>query len=141
MALEKLRRHFSRHGLTLSSAALAGVLAENALAAMPPGFASIVAASSLAGLSTTTVTTVTVMKTMLMTKIKAGVVGCSATAARSTNQGSRSPARATAAAFGCANSPPQTLPRRIFLPIFLLRSLRLLAANFFALRVPSRFAL
>jgi hypothetical protein len=63
-ALEKLRRHFSRRGLTLSSEVLGGVVAGNVVAAMPPGFASIVAASSLAGLSTTTVTALTVIKTV-----------------------------------------------------------------------------
>lgn len=74
-ALEKLRRYFTRRGITLSSAALTAGITTGAVQSAPAGLAAAVATASLAGAAATgTVTTLTVLKLMSMTKLKIGIV-------------------------------------------------------------------
>ena len=74
-ALEKLRRYFTRRGITLSSVALTAGITAGAVQSAPAGFAAAVTTASLAGAATAgTVTTLTVLKLMSMTKLKIGVV-------------------------------------------------------------------
>jgi len=53
-ALEKLREHFSRRGVTASSALLATAMVENSVQAAPVGLVAQVTATSLAGMGTVT---------------------------------------------------------------------------------------
>ena len=74
-ALDKLRLFFVRRGVVLSTATFAGVLAENAVQAAPPG----VAPSAFAAVTTNSATTLALVnataKAMLLAKLKfAGIV-------------------------------------------------------------------
>ena len=68
-AVDKLRAHFERRGVVISSALIVSALAGNAVQAAPAGLASTVAAASLAGAAgagtisfTTTLTKIILMK-------------------------------------------------------------------------------
>ena len=74
-ALEKLREHFKRRGLTLSTAALAALLAGNAVTAAPSGVAASISAAALAGVAVNGWTALTIFKFMSMTKLKIGIAG------------------------------------------------------------------
>jgi RNA polymerase sigma factor (sigma-70 family) len=75
-ALEKLRVCLKRRGATLTAATLATALATEAVATAPAGLASSVAAASLAAAAGTgTSISLTLMKLMAMTKLKAGIAG------------------------------------------------------------------
>jgi len=74
-ALEKLRTFFMRRGLTLSTASLATLLAGHAVVAAPTGLAVSVTSAALAGAATSAAISLTLLKVMTMTKLKAGVVG------------------------------------------------------------------
>jgi RNA polymerase sigma factor (sigma-70 family) len=74
-ALEKLRGFFARRGLTLSAAALAVLLTENAAAAAPAGLAAMVSTAALASAAAGTTSALTLLKLIAMTKIQVGIVG------------------------------------------------------------------
>ncbi len=71
-ALEKLRTHFARRGITVSSTLLLAALAVPATQAAPAGLAASLAAASFAGASSVGVAgvTTTLLKTLLMAKTK-----------------------------------------------------------------------
>jgi RNA polymerase sigma factor (sigma-70 family) len=73
-ALDKLRGVLSRRGVALTAAALTSVLATEAVAAAPSGLAVGVTAASLTA-ATETGTTLTILKLMAATKLKAGIIG------------------------------------------------------------------
>jgi len=73
-ALEKLRGVLSRRGVTLTATALTSVLATQAVTAAPAGLAVTVTAASLT-VATQTGTTLTLLKLMAATKLKAGILG------------------------------------------------------------------
>src|SRR5437764_10894386 len=73
-ALEKLRGILRRRGVTLTATALTSALATQAVTAAPAGLAVTVTAASLT-IATQTGTTVTLLKLMAATKLKAGILG------------------------------------------------------------------
>jgi len=72
-ALEKLRTFFMRRRLTLSTATLATLLAGHAVVAAPTGLAVSVTSAALAGAATSAGISLTLLKVMTMTKLKAGI--------------------------------------------------------------------
>jgi hypothetical protein len=73
-ALEKLREHLCRRGITSTTAALSAALAGQSVSSTPAGL-SIVVAQAAAGISPAIPATTTVLKLMLTTKAKLGIVG------------------------------------------------------------------
>jgi RNA polymerase sigma factor (sigma-70 family) len=80
-ALEKLRSFFARRGVTLSATALAALLTEKAVVAAPAGMAATVSAAALASGLAGAGSTLTLVKLIVMTKIKVGIVGAIVVAA------------------------------------------------------------
>ena len=80
-ALEKLRSFFARRGVTLSATALAALLAENVVVAAPAGMAGAVSAAALTSAVAGTGSSLTLLKLIVMTKIKIGIVGAIVVAA------------------------------------------------------------
>ena len=76
-ATEKLRKFFRSRGITLSAAAIAGVIAENSVQAAPVGLSASVTVAVVQGAAVTT-STLTLIKTtlriMAWTKLKTGLV-------------------------------------------------------------------
>src|SRR5436309_16118 len=73
-ALEKLRDILSRRGVTLTATTLTSVLATQAVTAVPAGLAVTVTAASLTA-ATQIGTTLTLLKYMAASKLKAGILG------------------------------------------------------------------
>lgn len=74
-ALDKLHGFLGRRGVTLSTAALATVLGGEVVSSAPTGLAMSVAAAALAGSVAAGSGASTIIKIMIMTKIKAGILG------------------------------------------------------------------
>jgi RNA polymerase sigma factor (sigma-70 family) len=73
-AVERLREFFAKRGVTVGASRLAVVLSANAVQAAPVGLAAAFTAASLASV-TTSVGALTILKIMITTKLKLGVVG------------------------------------------------------------------
>src|SRR2546426_9498490 len=73
-AVERLRRALMRRGIAVSAAALAATLGSDAVVSAPAGLAASAASSALATAAAGSGTTVTLMKLITMTKLKAGIV-------------------------------------------------------------------
>jgi RNA polymerase sigma factor (sigma-70 family) len=73
-ALEKLRGHLVRRGVTTPAAALSTVISVHAVQTAPAGLAAALTTTSLAGAAAGTGATLTVVKLMAMTKLKFGLV-------------------------------------------------------------------
>jgi RNA polymerase sigma factor (sigma-70 family) len=73
-ALAKLRTLLARRGVTTSAAALAATLAANAVQGAPAGLAVTLTSASLAGTATASVGTLTILKLIIMSKIKVSVI-------------------------------------------------------------------
>ncbi len=73
-ALDKLQVLLKARGVALSSAVLASALATQTVSAAPAGFALTVSTAALANAATTNGTTLTILKIMSMSKLKAGVI-------------------------------------------------------------------
>jgi len=73
-AVERLRRALMRRGIAVSAAALAATLGSDAVVSAPAGLAASAASSALATAASGSGTTVTLIKLMTMTKLKAGIV-------------------------------------------------------------------
>jgi len=71
-ALEKLRGHLGRHGVASSGAALAAILANQAVTAAPGGLAAAISASAVAGVSGAGVVPV-LIQLMNLTKLQIGI--------------------------------------------------------------------
>ncbi len=70
-ALEKLRKFFSKRGVTLSAALIAGAVSANSVQAAPPALAGMISTAALAKGAAVSVTTMTLAKATLITmKIK-----------------------------------------------------------------------
>lgn len=78
-ALEKLRAHLARHGITTTAAMLSAVLTTNAVESAPAGLAAKLAAASLASAAASTSSTLTIVKLLTLTPTKA-VIGAGITA-------------------------------------------------------------
>ncbi len=72
-ALEKLQIYLVRRGVTTTAAAVSTVLSANAVRMAPAGLAATLASASLAGAKIGTVSTLTLLKFMTMTKAKLAV--------------------------------------------------------------------
>jgi RNA polymerase sigma factor (sigma-70 family) len=79
-ALEKLQDMLTRRGITLSTAALASVLSAQAVTAAPAGLSLTISTAALASAGAAT-SSLTVLKLMGMTKLKAAAVGAIVVAA------------------------------------------------------------
>src|SRR5262249_31836537 len=77
-ALEKLRKMFSKSGVTFSAAMIASAVSENSVHAAPVGLAKTISAVALAKGATVSVSTATIikgaLKIMAWTKVKAAIV-------------------------------------------------------------------
>jgi RNA polymerase sigma factor (sigma-70 family) len=73
-ALEKLRAQLTRRGVTTSVVALSTALPVHAIQVAPAGLAATLASASLAGAAAGTGTTLTLLKLMAISKLKAGIV-------------------------------------------------------------------
>ncbi|PYJ95918.1 MAG: hypothetical protein DME23_22290 [Verrucomicrobia bacterium] len=73
-ALERLRTLLMRRGVTLSAAGLATALTSEAVTAAPAGLAASISGAALAGAAASGGTTLTLLKLMTMTKLKAGII-------------------------------------------------------------------
>lgn len=73
-AIEKLHSILKHRGVTLSAAALGTALTTEVVTAAPSGLALSVATFSLAGTASVSTTTLGVVRTIFMTKLKAGLV-------------------------------------------------------------------
>jgi hypothetical protein len=81
-ALEKLRNHLARRGITTSATALSIVLSANAVQAAPVGLAvTISTASALVGTTVVTTATATATKAIAMTTLQKAVIGATLAAA------------------------------------------------------------
>jgi RNA polymerase sigma factor (sigma-70 family) len=72
-ALDKLQSLLKNRGVALSAAGLGAVLGAKAVMAAPAGLAVGIATTALAGTTGSTISTLTVLKIMSMTKLKIGV--------------------------------------------------------------------
>ena len=84
-ALEKLRTHLVRRGVTTTTAALSTAIPVNAVQIAPTGLAATLATASLASSAAGTGTTFALLKFMAMTKLKLGIVGAVVTAGLATS--------------------------------------------------------
>jgi len=80
-ALERLRAHLTRRGVTTTAVALSTVLSANAVQIAPAGLAMSLASSALAGVSLPTAATLTVTKAIAMTTLQKTVITVVAAAA------------------------------------------------------------
>ena len=69
-ALEKLRKFFTRRGVELSAAAIAGAITAHSVQAAPAGLAAVITAAALSGTTLTTTTLVAATKAIAMTTIQ-----------------------------------------------------------------------
>src|ERR1043166_4579581 len=69
-ALDKLREHLSRHGITASAAALSLVLSANAVQAAPASLTATISAAALSGTTLAVTATAAVSKTIAMTTLQ-----------------------------------------------------------------------
>ena len=87
-ALEKLRKFFTRRGVTLSAVAIAGAVSARSVQAAPVGLANSVTAVALAKGATASISTLTLikgaLKIMAWTKTKTAIVVCAVAAAATT---------------------------------------------------------
>jgi RNA polymerase sigma factor (sigma-70 family) len=73
-ALEKLRDHLSRRGITTPNSALSIALAANAVQAAPAGLAATIASAALSGSAITTAAVIAGTKTIAMTSLQKTVI-------------------------------------------------------------------
>ena len=74
-ALEKLRSHLTRRGVTTSAAALSVALSAHVIQAAPTGLAVALSNAALAGTTLVTTATVTAAKTIAMTTLQKSLIG------------------------------------------------------------------
>jgi len=80
-ALDKLRGKLARHGITTTAAALAAVVAANAVQAVPAGFAATISAAAVAGSAVQTSTLIVATKAIVMTTLQKTIVAAALAAA------------------------------------------------------------
>jgi RNA polymerase sigma factor (sigma-70 family) len=78
-ALEKLRKFFTKRGVTISAAMMAGAISENSIQAAPIGLAKTISAVAIVKGATATISTLTIakgaLKLMTWTKTQTAIVG------------------------------------------------------------------
>ena len=80
-ALDKLRGKLARHGITTTAAALAAVVAANAVQAAPAGLAATISAAAVAGSAVQASTLIVATKTIAMTTLQKTIVAAALAAA------------------------------------------------------------
>jgi RNA polymerase sigma factor (sigma-70 family) len=80
-ALDKLRGKLARHGITTTAAALAAVVAANAVQAAPAGLAATISAAAFAGSAVQASTLIVATKTIAMTTLQKTIVAAALAAA------------------------------------------------------------
>jgi RNA polymerase sigma factor (sigma-70 family) len=80
-ALDKLRGKLARHGITTSAAALAAVMAANAVQAAPAGLVATISAAAMAGSAVQASTFIVATKTIAMTTLQKTIVAAALAAA------------------------------------------------------------
>ena len=80
-ALDKLRGKLARHGITTTAAALAAVMAANAVQAAPAGLAATISAAAVAGSAVQASTLIVATKTIAMTTLQKTIVAAALAAA------------------------------------------------------------
>jgi RNA polymerase sigma factor (sigma-70 family) len=80
-ALEKLRIHLTRRGVTTSAAALSVALSAHVVQAAPAGLAVVLSNAAIAGSTLVTTATVTAVKTIAMTTLQKTIIGATLAAA------------------------------------------------------------
>jgi len=80
-ALDKLRGKLARHGITTTAAALAAVVAANAVQAAPAGLAATISAAAVAGSAVQASTLIVATKTIAMTTLQKTIVTAALAAA------------------------------------------------------------
>lgn len=73
-ALEKLRKFFSRRGVSLSAGAIAGAVSVNSVQAAPVGLAASITAAAISGTAVTTAALVAATKTIAMNTLQKTIV-------------------------------------------------------------------
>ncbi len=110
-AVEKLRKYFAGHGITLSAVAISGAVSANSVQAAPTGLARSVTVTAVKGTAVTTSTSTlikTTLKIMTWTKFKTAGVVCAlaiVAAGTATIAIQRAKTPATAAVARAASSP------------------------------------
>ena len=72
--LEKLRKFFTKKGVTLSAAAIAGAVAANSVQAAPAGLAAAITAAALSGTAITTTAVIAATKAIAMTTLQKTII-------------------------------------------------------------------
>ena len=80
-ALDKLRGKLARHGITTTAAALAAVVAANAVQAAPAGLAATISAAAVAGSAVQASTLIVATKAIVMTTLQKTIVAAALAAA------------------------------------------------------------
>ena len=80
-ALDKLRGKLARHGITTTAAALAAVVAANAVQAAPAGLVATISAAAIAGSAVQASTLIAATKTIAMTTLQKTIVAAALAAA------------------------------------------------------------
>jgi RNA polymerase sigma factor (sigma-70 family) len=73
-ALEKLRKFFTKRGVSSTTAIIAGAISANSVQAAPAGLAAIISATALSGTTITTAAVLAVTKTIAMTTIQKTII-------------------------------------------------------------------
>jgi len=73
-ALEKLRVYFSKHGVSSTTAIIAGAISANSVQAAPAGLAAIISATALSGTTITTAAVLAITKAIAMTTLQKALV-------------------------------------------------------------------
>lgn len=73
-AVERLREFFANRGVTVGASGLALVISTNAVQAAPVGLAVGISTIAIAGTASSSVTTITILKIISMTKLKVGII-------------------------------------------------------------------
>jgi RNA polymerase sigma factor (sigma-70 family) len=73
-AIEKLRKFFAQHGVTLTATAIAGAVSANSIQAAPAGLAAIISATAISGTTITTAAVIAATKAIAMTTLQKALV-------------------------------------------------------------------
>ena len=72
--LEKLRAFFTKRGVSLSTAAIAGAVSANSVQAAPAGLAAAITAAALSGTAITTTAVIAATKVIAMTTVQKAII-------------------------------------------------------------------
>jgi len=79
-AVERLREFIAKRGVTVGASGLVVVISANAVQAAPAGLAANISTVAIAATASSGATAMTVLKTIIMTKLKVGIIAAAVTA-------------------------------------------------------------